>query len=495
MRKIRLIYSIFFFVICLVPFVGMFVTKDKTSAENRELAEFPSVQTEEGWNIHWLSEAGDYFQEHFAFRQKMVTANAIINGKVFGVSSVEGVIQGKNNWLYYKDSLNDYQGKNLLSNRSLFNIAHSMSITQRTLEKKGISFAFAVAPNKNSLYGDNMPYYMQCKVSEESNLKNLQKYLDLENVSYVNLLETLAVQEEILYHERDSHWNNKGAALAGDAILEVLTQEHCDYSNETFQIRKDFEGDLDKMLYPEAITLEDEIYYDRKPSFSYVENVINNFEPRIKTVNPAAQGNLVMYRDSFGNALLPFMADAYANAYFSRGVPYQISADIDANLADSVVIVRAERFLPEMAAAVPVLQVEPEAEVSGTIERITSKGTELVQVKSLGPLVQISGRILSKYLDETSLIYIRFGNGTYYEAFPQDIEIENVTDSGGFCLYIAEDQLISGMEKFDILTGKDGAYQVVGEGVIPSELIHFPEAIIPSDTENTSYQIEDEIVG
>ena len=51
------------------------------------------------------------------------------------------------------------------------------------------------------------------------------------------------------------------------------------------------------------------------------------------------------------------------------------------------------------------------------------------------------------------------------------------------------------MEKFDILTGKDGAYQVVGEGVIPSELIHFPEAIIPSDTENTSYQIEDEIVG
>ena len=109
--------------------------------------------------------------------------------------------------------------------------------------------------------------------------------------------------------------------------------------------------------------------------------------------------------------------------------------------------------------------------------------------------MQISGRILSEYLDETSLIYIRFGNGTYYEAFPQDIEIENVTDSGGFCLYIAEDQLISGMEKFDILTGKDGAYQFVGEGVIPSELIHFPEAIIPSDTENTSYQIEDEIVG
>ena len=494
MRKSRLIYCIFFFVICLVPFAGMLVVKDKTSAENRELAEFPSVQTEEGWNIHWLSEAGDYFQEHFAFRQKMVTANAIINGKVFGVSAAERVIQGKNNWLYYKDSLNDYQGKNLLSDRSLFNIAHSMSIIQRTLEKKGINFAFAVAPNKNSLYEDNMPYYTKCKVSEESNLKNLQKYLDSENVSYVNLPEILAAQEEVLYHERDSHWNNKGAALAGDAILKTLSQEHYDYSSETFEIRKDFEGDLDKMLYPEAITPEDEIYYNRQPSFSYVEAVSSNFEPRIATVNPAAQGNLVMYRDSFENALLPFMADAYANAFFSRGVPYQITTDVNANQADAVVIVRAERFLPEMAAAVPVLQAEPATEVPETIEYITSEGVDLVRVKLQG-MVQVSGRILPEYLDETSRIYIRFGNGIYYEAFPQDIEMDNVTDSGGFCLYIAEDQLVSGMETFDILTGKDGEYQVVGEGVIPPELIHFSEEVISPDTGNPDLQVEDEIVG
>ena len=25
--------------------------------------------------------------------------------------------------------------------------------------KKGVNFLFTIAPNKNSLYGDNMPYY------------------------------------------------------------------------------------------------------------------------------------------------------------------------------------------------------------------------------------------------------------------------------------------------------------------------------------------------
>ena len=29
-------------------------------------------------------------------------------------------------------------------------------------------------------------------------------------------------------------------------------------------------------------------------------------------------GSLVMYRDSFGNALLPFIAEAFGDAYFSR---------------------------------------------------------------------------------------------------------------------------------------------------------------------------------
>lgn len=62
-----------------------------------------------------------------------------------------------------------------------------------------------------------------------------------------------------------------------------------------------------------------------------------------------------MYRDSFGNTLLPFFADAYANAYFSRGVPYQLS-DVDTQNADTVVVERAERFLPEMAKNPPVLE-------------------------------------------------------------------------------------------------------------------------------------------
>ena len=54
----------------------------------------------------------------------------------FWVSYCSGVIQGKDGWLYYKDSLDDYLGQDLLSDRSLFNIAHMLSMTQQALEER-----------------------------------------------------------------------------------------------------------------------------------------------------------------------------------------------------------------------------------------------------------------------------------------------------------------------------------------------------------------------
>ena len=149
MKKLQVLYITAFFAACLVPSLGMAVTKQEASSENRRLAEFPELKKENEINTRWLPEAGEYFQEHFAFRNELVTANALLNGKIFGVSTADGVIQGTDNWLYYKDSLEDYLGEELLSERSLFNIAHTLAMMQETLNEKGVQFLFTVAPNKS----------------------------------------------------------------------------------------------------------------------------------------------------------------------------------------------------------------------------------------------------------------------------------------------------------------------------------------------------------
>ncbi len=453
MKKGKLIYCILFFAICLCPSLGMLVTKQETSSENRQLSEFPSPKTEEGKiNVEWLSQAGDYFQEHFAFRNKLVTGNALLHGRLLETSTADGVIQGKNGWLYYKDSLDDYLGQDLLSDRSLFNIAHMLSMTQQALEEKGVNFLFTIAPNKNSLYGDNMPYYDKLKVSGQTNRENLEDWLKTEKVAYADLYQALMEENEVLYHARDSHWNNKGAALAADVLMDALGKDHDSYEGESYTVRRDYTGDLDTMLYPLASTADDEIYYDKETTYATVEEIQSNFDPRITTVNPVKEGSLVMYRDSFGNALLPYMADAYANAYFSRGIPYQLM-DVETHSADTVIIERAERFLPEMSQFPPVLTAK-EISLTENEELQGSDGAVDVKIKPQGMTAQLSGRIKEGLLDTDSRIYLKV-NGSVYEAFPMDVKVEENLDDNGFCLYLPSELVAADGNDVEILIEKD----------------------------------------
>ena len=469
MKKWKILYGVLFFGICLLPFVGMFFVQEGASTENRTLADFPALKTEEGLNVEWLSEAGDYFQDHFAFRNELVTANAVLNGKLLGVSTASGVIQGNDNWLYYKDSLDDYVGSNLMSERALFNVAHTQSLVQKNLTDRGVKFLFTVAPNKNSLYDENMPYYYSTIITEENNLARLTPMLEAEGVNYLDLKAAFEAEEEILYHERDSHWNNKGAALAADLMMTAVGQEHDSYELEPYTVRTDYEGDLDKMLYPNALTLEDEIYYEKVQTFAYVGEIKSTFDPKITSVNPVKTGSLVMYRDSFGNALVPFFADAYANAYFSRGVPYQLS-DVTTQAADTVIIERAERFLPDMAENPPVLEASL-ALPKGTVEVVSEDGANDVTMRRQGLNFVLTGWIPSESLEWDSKIYVRFNNEMMYEAFPNSVTVDGTLQDGGFTLYIGTDKLPMAENTVEILVEKEETLQCIYKNQITEETV------------------------
>lgn len=452
MKKWMAGYTALFFTVCLIPFAGMAAGDHSASGENRRLQEMPQLYGEDGFHFNYISELGSYFQDHFGFRSKIVTANALLLDRVFGVSSADNVISGKDGWLYYRDSLNDYLGIDQMSDRGLYNIAHSLAMMQEYVESQGSKFLFTVAPNKNTLYGAHMPYYNSMKVQENGNLSRLPAFLEEEGVSYADLYGLLSAKEEVLYHKRDSHWNNKGAALASGFILDQLGRTAPDWEKEPYEIRRDFEGDLDGMLFPDAVTPEDEIYFERGNTFAYVGEVESNFDPMITTVNPSGSESLVMYRDSFGNAILPFFANEFENAYFSRGVPYQM-ADMESHQADVVIVERAQRFLPEMAANPPVMQA-PLA-LAGKETKEILNGAREVAVEEYGNYWKISGRIDPEYLDVKSEIYLRFADGSVREAFPVTQEDAFGYKDNGFVAYMGKTEMAALDAPFEILIRTD----------------------------------------
>ncbi len=339
------IYISAFIILCLIPLIGSFTDNHNTSKENN--VPKPVFATAEGINLKFGLELNTWFERNFGFRNAMIEAENTLTEAIFGAVPDGDVIVGKDGWLFYKDTLDDYLGTNVLTDEQIGRIAAFLKDMQTWCEERNIKFAFTVAPNKNSLYPEYMPYYY-IKNNNKGNLEHLSEALKENNVNYIDLYTPFSQSNDILYHKLDTHWNNKGAAFAHDIIMKYLKKDFKKYSNESYKTVNNFEGDIYSMLHPLGSEKDENIYYDRKLSFEYTSHVNeDNSNNNITTENTLASGGIIMYRDSFGNALLPFMAEDFGRGHFLKTQPYEMYFAEKEN-ADFFIIEIAERNIPSL---------------------------------------------------------------------------------------------------------------------------------------------------
>jgi len=466
-KRAGICYIVIFMILCLVPFAGMIFFSSNTTTENKTLATFPEFVEEGSVNLNFCDELSDYFEDHFAFRQALVNTDAEIQSNVFGVSNVDTVIVGSDGWLYYSDTLDDYLGQDLMSERSIYNAAHNLLLMQEYVEECGAEFTVAIAPNKNSLYGENMPYYYSKKASDEKNVYNLMKEMENQGVNYVDLFTAFGNENEILYLKRDSHWNGKGAVLAYNEILNSLYIEH-DFLDTVNVLRTKTEvGDLGSMIYPVTAEPEWNYFYQYDADYSYVTDTESVEDAWIETENEEGEASLLMLRDSFGNTLLPLMANTFEKGYFSKTVPYSLEAYMDECEPDVVISEKAERSIDEYAGEAPLMQ-GVETNISADVENVNedSKGnaTSCMVEESENDISYwlVSGTIDEDTAQQRTDIYIRLsdekGTTKTFEAFLVTTDASDY----GYALYLSKDFItenFSGSEEkitVDVITEDDG---------------------------------------
>lgn len=337
----------------IIPLVCMTFARTDTTTENAELVAWPQMQVDGKLNVDYLKEAGGYFEDHYAFRNQLVDVNARLRTSLLGVSPTSRVVAGSSDWLYFEGTLNDYLGRDNLSDRALQNVAFNISLMQGYVQSRGAAFVFTLAPNKNSLYPQNMPYYLQ-KSTQASNAQRLKPYLESYGINYVDLFTAFAAARDVEYYMRDTHWNTIGAVRAYNAMLDACGIEHETYTDVPYKTREDYIGDINKILFPGSAEGETIVEYDLAQSWHYAGTASSVEGSWVETVADG-ENTLLMFRDSFGNALLPLMADAFEHAYFSKLVPYNL-AKVDETGARCVIVERAERNLASLGMTPPVMQ-------------------------------------------------------------------------------------------------------------------------------------------
>lgn len=318
------IFAAIFFALCLIPSVGMPFYKTQL-AENRTLSAPPQIRMETGeLNARYFEELQTYVAEHFAFRGELVEADSRIKYRMFGTPSNDQVVIGKDGWLFFDETLADYAGVTL-SDSELDAMAGRIAEAAEYVRAQGKQPLLVIVPNKNSVYPEYMPRQFGDK-AERRNLTELQDRFDALGVPYVDaygLLVGNKGMDELYLHE-DTHWNNTGARLVLNEIYKAYGLP-ARYSLAGYDIEEIHEPDLYKMLFPLEEYFEAQRVYHDEGTFEYARKMRSLDDITITTKSDYGTGSILVYRDSFGRAMIPYMGAAFQNAVFNRSTPYDLS--------------------------------------------------------------------------------------------------------------------------------------------------------------------------
>ncbi len=404
MKLAAKIFTALFILLCLIPGAGMLILGPGEARANESAPKKPELLDRDGaFNNEVLSDTADYVNEAFAFRQPLITLWAHVEA-AFGESAEDGVILGSDGWLFYADELADYTGTEPMTERELFAAAKNLSLMSKYAGSLGADFVFTIAPNKSSLYGEHMPDYPRSE--ESTNAARLAEELERLGVNYVNLFELFAAEDATLYFEHDSHWTSRGAAMAADAINAALGVQS-DYGGGYEFETQSHTGDLFEMLYPDGKDTEKD---DAPVNLAFAQD--EGIRPDSITIDTAGagEGTLMMFRDSFGELLYPFMAESWGAARFSRQAAYDLTAAQELS-ADAVVVEIVERNLAWLYEQPPFFPApERELDRDGAAE-----GTARLSLDGESDRYHSLSGIISDEIDVDSAVYIGY-NGAWYEA-------------------------------------------------------------------------------
>ena len=449
-------YSIFiavFLLLCLVPSVGMLFPDRRTAGANEVLTPLPALRDAEGTlNTDYLTKLTDYVEDRFFLRQDLVTAWSALNQRLLHTSIADNVLLGKDGWLYFGETLDDYTGAAPMTAGETAAAAHNLALVSEYCAGQGAAFLFTIAPNKNSIYPQHMPDLPV--FSEHKNAEALAEALAEEGVAYYDLFTALRSQEETLYFRQDSHWNSKGAALAADGVNAALRRQSS-YFTGPFQPSAVHRSDLYAMLYPAGTWLEEDQCYGEELAFEYEAPVRSENDLNIRTVS-GGSGSLLMFRDSFGGLLYPYLADSFGKAHFSRAAAYRLD-QIAVREADFVVVELVERNLRWLLENVPVMPAPLRADMEAAQALDASVALTAEAAQALPGYVLVQGT-LPVTPDDGSLLYLRTAEGCY-EAFRLETD--------GFGLYVPESVLTEASSLVCTVTGGlvslPAAYSVLEE--------------------------------
>ncbi|MBQ9611692.1 MAG: hypothetical protein IJV14_03750 [Lachnospiraceae bacterium] len=311
-----------------------------------------------------------YLEEHLPLKNRFITINSFVDYFILGDAPGNDVIKGKKDiagqdrWYFYKPTLKDYRHTESYSENDLERAAGYLSELKEACDGIGAPFILFIAPNKMTVYGDRyLPdhYLSQEKAAPLSRTEQLVSYLrentEIHVVFPENELKKAAEERtEPLFYHLDTHWNYLGGYYGAKSLLREIpkAEQLPDVTPDMLSAQSGpmfrWNGfDLVNMMGLEGIITEDHswkiencpettVSYETKDASGY-----DAFYTYARASSDARDDRKVlMIRDSFGTAILPYLGACFREVYSPYSAYYRMDM-LETERPDIVILEFVER--------------------------------------------------------------------------------------------------------------------------------------------------------
>jgi hypothetical protein len=204
-------------------------------AEKRAARPWPKAPRTRAAVRAWPAAVEAFVQDRIGLRDAAVRAYNGFSFFALRTSPLPDVARGRHGWLFYRalgelasDAMADARRSQPLGPRKLNALVEMILARERLVSSWGGRYLFVVAPNKSSIYPEELPSALT-PIGRGKPLDQLAARLTPAPAgALLDLTPALlaAKGRAEIYYRTDSHWNQIGALHGLIAIMKVLRQDH-----------------------------------------------------------------------------------------------------------------------------------------------------------------------------------------------------------------------------------------------------------------------------
>ena len=335
--------SISILILALMFMFVVFDKKDFSDTENRNLAEFPKFSFESLLEGDFIAGVEEYLADHFPFRNQFMSLKTTV---------LKSIVQDKIGELYLGSEgflLEDYTIKPETTNIPIDVLNRFYAALP-----EGTNMSLMLVPTSVEVYSDMLPAF-STNTSQKNVINFVYDSIDFNGVNVYD--ELMAVKKDVLredetrkenvqeaseqlYYKTDHHWTTFGAYLGYVAYMRSLgveVNEMPEFEKVTDEFYGTFYSKLiDNSLEKESMyKLKDQesqfivknvainkvtnsLYEDKwlgeKDKYSYF---LGQNQPLLEIENKTVENDkkILIVKDSYANAMVPFIAKEYKFVY------------------------------------------------------------------------------------------------------------------------------------------------------------------------------------